>query len=151
MRDWGDDYGNRVDRFLACVAYLDGQRPSVVRCRGYYTRTVLVASDWREGQLTRRWTFDSDDGTPGHRAYRGQGNHNLSVGDVDGDGKDEILYGSCAIDDNGQGLYSTGLGHGDALHLSDLDPDRPGLELFGIHERPRHRMGRPCSTPAPAK
>jgi rhamnogalacturonan endolyase len=138
VADWGDNYGNRVDRFLACVAYLDGRRPSIVMCRGYYTRAVLVAWDWRDGKLTHRWTFDSDDGTAGNRAYRGQGNHNLSVADVDGDGKDEIIYGACCIDDNGKGLYSTGLGHGDAMHVSDLDPDRPGLEVFSIHERAMH-------------
>jgi len=141
VRDWGDDYGNRVDRFLACIAYLDGERPSLVMCRGYYTRTVLAAWNWGDGKLTHVWTFDSDDGTPDNRAYRGQGNHNLSVGDVDGDGKDEIVYGACAIDHDGKGLYSTGLGHGDAMHLSDIDPDRPGLEVFSIHERPRHPYG----------
>ena len=139
--DWGDNRGNRVDRFLAAVAYLDGSRPSVIMCRGYYTRTVLAAWNWRDGSLSHVWTFDSDDGTPGNRAYRGQGNHNLRVGDVDGDGKDEIVYGACVIDDNGKGLYSTGLGHGDAIHLSDIDPDRPGLEVFDIHERPRHPNG----------
>ena len=131
---WGDDYGNRIDRFLACIAYLDGVHPSLVMARGYYTRTVLVAWDFTNGQLSRRWTFDSNDGTPGNLAYRGQGNHNLSVADVDGDGKDEIVYGSCAIDDNGQGLYSTGRAHGDAMHLSDFDPTRPGLEVFSVHE-----------------
>jgi rhamnogalacturonan endolyase len=135
VADWGDNYGNRGDRFLACVAYLDGVRPSVVMCRGYYTRTVLAAWDWRGGKLTNRWTFDSHDGTPGNREYAGQGNHNLSVGDVDGDGKDEIVYGGMTIDDNGKGLYTTGLGHGDAMHLSDLDPDHPGLEVFRIQER----------------
>jgi rhamnogalacturonan endolyase len=139
--DWGDNYGNRVDRFLAAVAYLDGSRPSVVMCRGYYTRTVLAAWNWRDGSLSHVWTFDSDDGTPGNRTYRGQGNHNLRVGDVDGDGKDELVYGACVIDDDGKGLYSTGLGHGDAIHLSDIDPDRPGLEVFDIHERPRHPNG----------
>ena len=139
--DWGDDRGNRVDRFLAAVAYLDGSRPSVIMCRGYYTRTVLAAWNWRDGSLSNVWTFDSDDGTPGNRSYRGQGNHNLRVGDVDGDGKDEIVYGACVIDDNGKGLYTTGLGHGDAIHLSDIDPDRPGLEVFDIHERPRHPNG----------
>jgi rhamnogalacturonan endolyase len=141
VADWGDNYGNRVDRFLACVAYLDGQRPSLVMCRGYYTRAVLAAWNWRDGQFTQVWTFDSDDGAPGNAAYCGQGNHNLSVGDVDDDGCDEIVYGSCCIDHNGRGLYSTGLGHGDALHLSDLDPGHPGLEFFGIHERPRHTNG----------
>ncbi len=141
VSDWGDDYGNRVDRFLACIAYLDGQRPSLVMCRGYYTRAVLAAWNFRDGKLTNLWTFDSDDGTPGNKDYRGQGNHNLSVGDVDGDGKDEIVYGACAIDHDGTGLYTTGLGHGDAMHLSDIDPDRPGLEVFSIHERPSHPNG----------
>jgi rhamnogalacturonan endolyase len=136
---WGDGNGNRSDRYLACVAYLDGERPSVVMCRGYYTRTVLAAWDWRDGKLTQRWVFDSDvegtgkDGKP-NSAYAGQGNHNLSVADVDGDGKDEIVYGACCIDDDGKGLWTTGLRHGDAMHVSDLDPGRPGLEVFGIHE-----------------
>lgn len=134
---WGDGYGNRVDRFLACIAYLDGERPSLVMCRGYYTRTVLAAWDWRDGELKHRWTFDSAAGGE-NAAYAGQGNHGLSVADVDGDGRDEIVYGACAIDDNGTGLYTTGLGHGDAMHVSDLDPQRPGLEVFGIHERPDH-------------
>lgn len=131
---WGDGYGNRVDRFLAGVAYLDGMCPSLVMARGYYTRTVLAAWDWRGGKLINRWMFDSD-GSEENKKYRGQGNHQLSVGDVDGDGKDEIVYGAMVIDDNGKGLYSTGFGHGDALHLSDLDPDRPGLEVFDIQER----------------
>jgi rhamnogalacturonan endolyase len=132
---WGDGVGNRVDRFLACIAYLDGERPSLVMTRGYYTRSVLAAWNWRDGQLKHLWTFDSDNGTPEARKYRGQGNHNLSVADVDADGKDEIIFGAATIDDNGQGLYSTGLGHGDALHVSDLDPDRPGMEVFNIQER----------------
>ena len=141
VADWGDNYGNRVDRFLACIAYLDGVRPSLVFCRGYYTRTVLAAWNWRNGTLSHLWTFDSDSGPAANRAYRGQGNHNLSVGDVDGDGRDEIIYGACCIDDNGTGLYSTGWGHGDALHLAEIDPARPGLEIFAIHEKPRHPYG----------
>jgi rhamnogalacturonan endolyase len=139
--DWGDDYGNRVDRFLACIAYLDGRRPSLLMCRGYYTRAVLAAWNWREGKLSRVWTFDSDDGTPGNREYRGQGNHNISVGDVDSDGRDEIVYGSSVIDDDGKGLYSTGLGHGDAMHFTDIDPDRPGLEVFKANGDAANRAG----------
>jgi rhamnogalacturonan endolyase len=126
-----DQYGNRVDRFLAAVAYLDGQHPSLVMCRGYYGRTVLAAWDWRGGQLTSRWVFDSQDTK---NPFSGMGNHNLSVNDVDGDGRDEIVYGAMVVDDNGQGLYSTGLRHGDALHVSDFDPSRPGLEAWGVHE-----------------
>lgn len=126
-----DNSGNRVDRFTACIAYLDGKRPSVVMCRGYYGRTVLAAWDWRGGKLTSRWVFDTKDGS---NPYSGMGNHNLSVADVDGDGKDEIIYGSMCVDDNGKGLYTTGFRHGDAIHVSDLDLDHPGLEVFGIHE-----------------
>ena len=135
---WGDNYGNRIDRFLACVAYLDGERPSVVMCRGYYTRTVLVAWDWRDGKLTQRWVFDSDkEPFEGARnPWRSQGFHSLTVGDVDGDGRDEIVYGSMVVDDNGKGLYSTQLGHGDAQHMGDLDPAREGMEIWSIHENP---------------
>jgi rhamnogalacturonan endolyase len=131
---WGDGWGNRMDRFLGAVAYLDGRRPSLVMSRGYYARSVLVAWNWRDGKLTHLWTFDSDS-PEANRKFRGQGNHNLSVNDVDGDGRDEIVFGAATIDDDGRGLYSTGLGHGDALHVSDLDPRRPGLEVFDIQER----------------
>ncbi|WP_331350638.1 cellulose binding domain-containing protein [Cellvibrio sp. UBA7671] len=132
VSSWGDGYGNRVDRFLAGIAYLDGTRPSLVFTRGYYTRAVLVAWDWRNGQLTRRWTFDST--ASGNGAAAGQGAHSLTVGDVDQDGKDEIVYGAATINDNGTLMYSTGFGHGDALHLSDFIPSRPGLEVFMVHE-----------------
>jgi rhamnogalacturonan endolyase len=134
-----DSTGNRADRMLAAVAYLDGRLPSVVMARGYYGRTVLAAWDWRNNQLTSRWVFDSGIGVgpfPYSTAspFSGQGNHNLSVADVDADGKDEIVYGSMVVDDNGAGLFSTGLRHGDAMHVSDLVPSRPGLEVFGVHE-----------------
>lgn len=132
---WGDAYGNRVDRFLAAVAYLDGKHPSLIMCRGYYTRSVIAAWNFLDGTLKQRWVFDSD--TPGNEAYAGQGNHNLSIADVDGDTKQEIIYGSMTVDDNGQGLYTTGLGHGDALHVSDFDPNIPGLEVFMPHENNR--------------
>ena len=126
-----DATGNRVDRFTACVAYLDGIHPSVVMCRGYYGRTVLAAWDFKDNKLSSRWVFDSKDKD---NPYSGMGNHNLSVADVDNDGKDEIIFGSMCVDDNGKGLYTTGLRHGDAIHVSDLDPDIPGLEVFGVHE-----------------
>lgn len=135
LMSWGDDKGNRMDRYLAAIAYLDGEHPSVVMCRGYYTRTVLVAYDWRNGKLTKRWTFDSN--TPGNESYAGQGNHNLRVGDVDGDGCDEIIYGSCAINNDGTGLYNTKLGHGDAIHLTVFDPKREGLQVWDCHENKR--------------
>ena len=133
--DWGDDRANRSDRFLACVAYLDGEYPSVVMCRGYYTRTVLAAFDWRNGKLTNRWVFDSD--TPGNEAYAGQGNHNLRVADVDGDGCDEIIYGSCTINNDGTGLYSTEMEHGDAIHLTAFDPSSSKLQVWDCHENGR--------------
>jgi rhamnogalacturonan endolyase len=138
---WGDDRGNRGDRFLACIAYLDGERPSLVMCRGYYTRAVLAAFNWRDGQLSHVWTFDSDDGTPGNDKYRGQGNHGISVADVDADGRDEIVYGSAVIDDNGKGLYATGLGHGDAMHVTDHDPEHPGLEVYKANGDGRSAAG----------
>lgn len=128
---WGDGYGNRVDRFLAAVAYLDGEKPSLMFSRGYYTRTVLVTYDLVDGKLVKRWSFDSD---IAGAEYKGQGNHNLSVADVDQDGKDEFVFGSMTIDDNGSPLYNTKLGHGDAIHTSDFDPSRPGLETFAVHE-----------------
>jgi len=131
---WGDGYGNRMDRFLAGVAYLDGTHPSLVMCRGYYTRAVLAAWDFKDGKLSSRWVFDSMDSAE-NAAYAGQGNHQLSVADVDGDGRQEIVYGAMVVDDNGTGLHSTGWGHGDALHVGDLDPSNPGIEIHTIQER----------------
>jgi rhamnogalacturonan endolyase len=134
-----DVNGNRVDRFLAGVAYLDGRLPSVIMARGYYGRTVLAAWDWRSARLSSRWVFDSGSAPPPYpnpaaSPFSGQGNHSLSIADVDADGNDEIVYGSMVVDDDGRGLFSTGLRHGDALHAGDFDPSHPGLEVFGIHE-----------------
>ncbi|WP_019071365.1 rhamnogalacturonan lyase [Streptomyces hokutonensis] len=134
VSSWGDSYGNRVDRFLAGTAYLDGGRPSLIMARGYYTRTVIAAWDWRNGAFTRRWTFDTNSSTNTGKGYDAQGNHQLAIADVDGDGKDEIVYGSMAVDDNGAGLWTTKNGHGDAMHVGDLDPSRPGLEEFKVDE-----------------
>ncbi|MGW2345070.1 rhamnogalacturonan lyase [Streptomyces sp. NPDC001661] len=134
VSSWGDSYGNRVDRFLAGTAYLDGARPSLISARGYYTRSVIAAWDWRDGRFTRRWTFDTNSSTNSGKGYDGQGNHQLSVADVDGDGKDEVVYGAMAVDDNGAGLWTTKNGHGDAMHVGDLDPSRPGLEEFKVDE-----------------
>jgi hypothetical protein len=168
---WGDyamariEPGNRVDRFLAGVAYLDGRHPSAVFARGYYTRTTLVAYRWDGRRLTENWYVDSGwtpmtnpfhdsphgrDGTdPRYGTLTTQGFHSLSAADVDDDGRQEIVYGAATIDDDGSLLYSSfgtlpegsaapgqraRLGHGDAMHVTDIDPDRPGLEIFTVHE-----------------
>ena len=132
-QDWGDGQGNRADRFLAGVAYLDGVHPSAVMTRGYYTRTTLTAWDWNGKKLSKRWMFDSNEWG---RQYTGQGNHQLSVADVDGDGKDDIIFGSMTIKSDGTPMFTTGLGHGDALHVGKFDPNRPGLQVVGPHESP---------------
>lgn len=137
LADWGDSNANRSDRYLACVAYLDGRHPSVVMCRGYYTRAVLAAWDWDGKNLSQHWVFDSDK-QPRHNGA-GQGNHNIRVADVDGDGKDEIIYGAMCVDHDGSILYNTRLGHGDAMHLYAFSPDSDRLLLWDVHE------GHPCS------
>ena len=156
---WNDAYGNRADRFLACVAYLDGadKNPSAVMCRGYYTKSYFWAVDWTGKELKHKWlhasmsktqvdhydanwkkttkTYSKNTGnTPYSFTAWGNGNHNLSVADADGDGCDEVFYGSASIDNDGQLLYAVGFGHGDAIHLADLDPDRPGYEIMDVHE-----------------
>ncbi len=127
VSSWGDNYGNRVDRFLAGVGYLDGVHPSLIMCRGYYTRTVCAAWDFVNGNLVERWVFDTNNGY-GH--YAGKGNHQVSIADVDNDGKDELIYGAIVIDDDGSGHHASTWGHGDALHVSDFDLDNPGQEIF---------------------
>jgi len=126
-----DSTGGRSDRFSAAIAYLDGIHPSALFVRGWYGRTAVAAWDYRDGKLTNRWLFDSKNAD---NPYSGQGNHQVSVADVDQDGKDELCVGSMTVDDDGKGLYTTGLRHGDALSISEMDPDHPGLEVFGIHE-----------------
>ncbi|KSB90739.1 hypothetical protein AS593_10325 [Caulobacter vibrioides] len=137
---WGDGYANRSDRFLAGTAYLDGVHPSIIMGRGYYARTTVSAWDFKNGKITQRWLFDSAaTGVP--EGFGGQGNHQLSIGDVNGDGRDEIVYGSMALDADGKPLWTAKLYHGDALHLGDLDPERPGLERFGVNESPKANGG----------
>jgi len=137
VSDWGDNYGNRMDRFVSAVAYLDGARPSLIVGRGYYNKLTRAAYDWRNGQLTMRWKFDSKDTSdPGNEAFSGQGNHQMQIGDVDGDGKDEIINGSSALNDDGKRLWTYGMGHGDALHMTDMDLDRQGQEIWINLESP---------------
>ncbi len=131
--DWGDTYGNRVDRFLGTAAYLDDTGlPSFVIARGYYTRTTLTAWNWRDGQLSRLWRFDSNQTLtdPSGRFFTGQGAHSLSVANVDADPQQEIIYGAMSVDHDGRGMCSTDTNHGDALHVSDFMPNRPGMEVF---------------------
>ena len=153
------DYGNRGERYLAAVAYLSGPdaNPSGIFCRGYYTYAYVWAVDFDGNQLKHRWLHRSDSKTQysvvdadmnesakitapaatrgeGSNTMYGNGNHNLSIADVDGDGRDEIIWGSAALDDNGKLLYATGFGHGDAIHLGAMDPDRKGMQVFEVHE-----------------
>ena len=136
---WGDSRGNRSERYLAGVGYLGNEKnakrvASGIFCRGYYTRTVIAAWDWDGKELKNHWTFDTDE--PQWKTYAGQGNHNLRIADVDGDGLDEITYGSMAVDHDGRGLYNTGFGHGDALHLIASSKNNH-LYIWDCHENKR--------------
>jgi hypothetical protein len=142
VSSWGDNYGNRVDRFNATNAYLDGVKPSMIFQRGYYTRLTAAAMDWDGQRLSARWIFDSNNS--GSTAARGQGNHSIMAADIDEDGFDEILTGSACIDHDGKFRWATGYGHGDANHVGDFDPDSPGLEVWQVSENkgsePDHYM-----------
>ena len=137
---WGDAYGNRSERYTACVAYLDGQNASAVFGRGYYTRLAVSAWDVKDKKLSQRWLFDT--GFNVSAAGYGDGNHQELAADVDGDGKQEVVCGSAVIDDNGKLLYTTGNAHGDAMHIGDFDPSNPGLEIFQCLEDDKHPNGK---------
>ncbi len=148
INQWGDTYGNRGDRFLMAVAYLDGVHPSLVLGRGIFpgqsgsvaVRNELTAWDFKNGQITMRWWFRADRNVSGlpnlNTDYIGQGTYDMIPVDLDGDGKDEIVYGAMAINDDGTPYYTTKLGHGDAMHVTDMDLSRPGEEVFMPHETP---------------
>lgn len=136
---WGDDFGNRSERYLAGVAYLDGKTPSVLVSRGYYEDWGMAAYDIVEKKFQKRWFFDTAE--EGNKKFAGQGNHNLAVADVDEDGYDEIVFGACTIDHDGTGLYSNELGHGDAIHVGDFDLDNQGLEIFSCFEHKPYGAG----------
>ncbi len=129
--DWGDSKFNRSERYLAAVAYLNGETPSLIMCRGYYARAMVRAYDWDGSRLNLIWEHNGD--SKRDDSLYGQGNHNLSVADVDNDGRDEIVYGSAVLDDNGKAIGNTKMGHGDAMHVSDFNND--GVqEVFSVKE-----------------
>lgn len=133
---WGDTYGNRLDRYNAAVAYVDGEKPSGVFQRGYYTRLTMSAWDWRDGKLTRKWTFDSN--SSGNGAYAGQGNHSIHVIDADGDGRHDLVTGAAVISGDGTGMHTSGMGHGDATHVTYMYKDETRPMIYMPHESGGH-------------
>ncbi len=152
---FGDDFGNRSERYNGTIAYLDGKQPSAVFGRGYYMgkngqqRMAAAAYDFRNGELSLRWTFDTADS--GNSQYVGNGNHNIEAADLDGDGKDEVCIGAMAWDDDGSVLWCTGLGHGDAMHIGDFDPTKEGLEILTAHEESGNAFDDPLTAPLKLK
>ena len=129
---WGDGSGHRCSKFFFGAPYLDGHKPSIFLARGIYTRHKMKAFDVdpTTHKLTERWRWYNNTNGP----WKGQGYHNYGIADVDMDGRDEIVFGSMVIDDNGLGLSTTGLGHGDAQHCGDFNPYTKGLELYTCQE-----------------
>ncbi len=135
VKDWGDAVGNRASRHMLGMAYLDGKTPSLLVHRGTYTTMRVDAYNFVDKKLVPLWSWNGDQENP---PVRGQGLHGIQVGDIDEDGRDEVILGSAALDDTGKFLWSTGLGHADACYIADLDPTRPGLEImYGIEPRQR--------------
>lgn len=135
---FGDDFGNRCERYNSTLAYLDGVTPSVVMGRGYYfgkngrQRQAAAAYSFRNNKLTCDWTFDTADSK--WADYVGQGNHQLEAADVDGDGFDEVTTGPLWYDQDGTILWSSQLEHGDVVHVGDFLPTNPGLEMLTAKE-----------------
>ena len=132
---WGkNDTGHRSCKHYFGAPFLDGRNPSIFLGRGCYTRHKMCALDVDPAThtLTQRWRWDNNGGW--NDPWFGNGYHNFGIADVDEDGRDEIVFGSMIIDDNGKGLSTTGLGHGDAQHCGDFDPYRKGLEFFACNE-----------------
>ena len=130
---------NYASRNQLCVAYLDGKTPHLLVQRGTYNLMKLFAYRLRDGKLEEVWRWENTDLS---KTWWGQGAHWMHAADVDADGRDEILLGSCVIDDNGKPLWTTGLGHPDHFYLGNLDPDRPGLEIYyGLESRQKERNG----------
>ena len=129
---WGDGYGHRASKHFFGAPYFDGRKPSIFLARGIYTRHKMIAYDVdpQTHKLKERWRWFNNTNGP----WKGQGYHNYCVADVDLDGRDEIVFGSMVIDDNGKGLSTTGFGHGDAEHVGDLNPYAPGLEIYACME-----------------
>ena len=138
LSDWGDYSGNRSNRHMMGVAYLDGKTPSVVIFRGTYGLMKAEAFFLRDRKLHKVWSWTNE--RAGWR-YQGQGQHAVHIADLDGDGADEVLNGSIAIDNDGRMMWSTGMGHGDRFYVTDVDPDRPGLEIWYTYEDPHPRNG----------
>lgn len=136
--DWGDPRGNRVNRNLMGVAYLDGKTPSLLVCRGTYTLMRVDAYNLVGENLQQVWSWSGDDENP---QVRGQGFHGLHAYDVDGDGKDEIIIGDAVLDDNGKILWNMNMGHPDICYLADIDYDREGLEIYYAFEAKQKENG----------
>jgi len=137
-QDWGDNTGNRASRHMMAVAYLDGKTPAVLAVRGIYGMMKIDAYVLKNKKLEKVWRWTNE------RApfmYQGQGQHTVKSGDIDGDGCDEVINGSLAIDNDGKTLWGTGLGHGDRSYMGDIDPDNPGWEIWYIIEEPHPRNG----------
>ena len=133
-REGFDDYNYYCRNFLA-VAYLDGQTPSLIMQRGTYRLIRTRALD-KDFSILWDWNADQEE-----QRYRGQGAHTLIAADVTGDGRDEIVIGAAVLTSDGKGLWSLEMGHPDVIHVADIAPDNPGLEIFYGFETRQEKNG----------